>query len=111
MGDITRGVHITFQISFNIRLSGVRVICIFILSVGDGTIDNSCVASERVAIGSFFIYFQIFIYRSIIISSNDSLLMLEVVDLLIKSKIESISSVCDLHALSDDISIIDVKID
>ena len=61
-GDITRGVYITFQISFNIRLSGVRVIC-FILSVGDGTIDNSCVASERVAIGSFFIYFQIFIYK------------------------------------------------
>ena len=45
------------------------------------------------------------------ISSNDSLVMLEVVDLLIKSKIESISSVCDLHALADDISIIDVKID
>ena len=45
------------------------------------------------------------------ISSNDSLVMLEVVDLLIKSKIESISSVFDLHALSDDISIIDVKID
>ena len=45
------------------------------------------------------------------ISSNDSLVMLEVVDLLIKSKIESISRVCDLHALSDDISIIEVKID
>ena len=59
----------------------------------------------------FLFIFKFLFTRSIVISSNDSLVMLEVVDLLIKSKIESISSVCDLHALSDDISIIDVKID
>ena len=57
------GVHIPFDISFNIRLNDVRVNCILILSVDDGTVDNCCVASKRVVTISFSTDDQIFNYK------------------------------------------------